>query len=66
MAMEQNTKMILCGLLVIIGGFAGWYVGGMYDNKEIGAGVGVVAGLGAAYFAYNYLGAETYKGQMVY
>lgn len=50
--------MVMYGLLVIIMGFAGYYIGKMYAYPMTGAGVGAVVGLVAVGVMYKYMGSD--------
>lgn len=55
---SMELQMVLYGLLVIIMGFAGYYIGKMYAYPMVGAGVGAVAGLIVVGIMYKYMGEE--------
>lgn len=48
--------MILYGLLIVVLGVAGYYVGRMYAYPMTGAGIGLLVGLIAVGVLYKYMG----------
>lgn len=50
----KEVQWILYGVLVVVAGFSGYYIGEKYSKKEMGAGLGVVAGLIVAGGLYMY------------
>ena len=50
-----EIQMILYGLLIVIMGFAGYYVGKMYNYPMTGAGIGGVVGLIITGVIYKYM-----------
>lgn len=55
---SMELQLVLYGLLVVIIGFAGYYVGKMYAYPMVGAGVGVIAGLIISGVMYKYMGGD--------
>jgi hypothetical protein len=53
---STEVQMVLYGLLVIIMGFAGYYIGKIYAYPMVGAGVGVVSGLVISGIMYKFMG----------
>ena len=63
MMLSKEMMWVLYAVIIIVLGFVGWYVGEKYEQKEIGAGVGVVAGAILAGILYNYMPPEESETQ---
>jgi hypothetical protein len=46
----MDMQLILYGILIIVLGIVGWYVGDKYTSigSKVGAGIGIIVGLGIA------------------
>lgn len=65
-AISMEMQLVLYAVIVIVLGFAGYYVGSMYASPMIGAAIGVAIGLVISFIIYSYYGASEGYGRMMY